>query len=39
MESLSCADGDFWLKVTGGGGNLLQGTCKGGPCTFRMVKR
>jgi hypothetical protein len=39
VESLACTDGDFWLKVTGGAGNVLQGTCKGGPCTFRMVKR
>jgi hypothetical protein len=39
IESLACTDGDFFLKPTGGSGNVLQGTCKGGPCTFRMVKR
>jgi hypothetical protein len=39
IESLNCNDGDFWLKMTGGSGNVLQGPCKGGACTFRMVKR
>ena len=39
VESLSCTDGDFWLRVTSASGNVLQGTCRGGPCTFRMTKR
>jgi len=40
VETLSCNDGDLLLNVTSVAGNVIDGTCNGGPnCTFRMIKQ
>lgn len=39
VESLRCNDGDFWMQLTSISGNTASGRCRGGSCTFRMVRR
>ncbi len=39
VESLRCNDGDFWMQATSIVGNVASGRCRGGSCTFRMVRR
>jgi hypothetical protein len=40
LESLTCNDGDLVLRVASVSGNVVQGTCNGGPsCTFSMVRQ
>ena len=40
IESLVCNDGDMILRLNSVSGNVVQGTCNGGPaCTFSMTRQ
>lgn len=40
VETLTCNDGDLLLNITSINGNVVSGTCNGGPnCTFQMIKQ
>jgi hypothetical protein len=40
VESLACNDGDMILRVQSINGNVVSGTCNGGPsCTFTMTRQ